>query len=121
LTNSYLIIEIESPSKRLVTTGNQLSAEVTQAEQQAAAYKTFMMHRIAEVRNHFPQFDEPDCLVVIGLEGALTAAQKSSLSDANRQRSRLKIVGFDWLLRRSKAVLNNVTHSAVEVLTIRMT
>lgn len=119
--NSYLIIEIESPAKPLITSStNQLTAEVTHAEKQVTDYRSFLMHRFQEAQSHFPDFDEPDCLVVIGMEGALTLEQSAALRDANRQRHRLKIVGFDWLLKRSTAVLNNIIQSGVDVSQLRI-
>ena len=112
--DSYLIVEIETPAKPLVTESG------TQAEKQAADYRSFLVWRFEDAKHHFPQFDEPDCLVVIGLEGRLSPGQRDSLRDANNHRHRLKIVGFDWLLRRSRAVVTNLIESAIEVSKLRM-
>ncbi len=45
---SYLIVEIETPCKTLVTNGNQLSAQVTAAEKQATDYR-HLNQRVIEV------------------------------------------------------------------------
>jgi hypothetical protein len=39
--DSYVVVEIERPSKALVTTGGHLSADVTHAEQQVTDYRTY--------------------------------------------------------------------------------
>jgi hypothetical protein len=119
--DSYIVVEIETPAKTLVTSGGQLSAEVTGAEQQATDYRTYLMQRFQDARLHFPKFDDPDCLVVIGLERDLEARQKAALRDANRHRHRLRIVGFDWLADRARTVASNITRHHVEVTPVRIT
>jgi hypothetical protein len=119
--NSYIVIEIERPSKPLVTTGGQLSADVTHAEQQATDYRSYLMQRFADARVHFPNFEDPDCLAVTGLERALDVRQKTVLRDANRNRHRLRIIGFDWLAYRARTVAANITRHHVEVVDLRVT
>jgi hypothetical protein len=119
--NSYIVIEIERPSKGLVTMGGQLSAEVTHAEQQVTSYRSYLMQRFADARVHFPNFEDPDCLVVTGLESALDVRQKEVLRDANRNRHRLRIAGFDWLSNRARTVAANITRHHVEVTNLRVT
>jgi hypothetical protein len=119
--DSYIVVEIETPAKILVTSGGQLSAEVTHAEQQATDYRTYLMQRFQDARLHFPNFDDPDCLVVIGLERDLDARQKTALRDAHRHRHRLRIVGFDWLADRARTVAGNIARHHVEVTSLRIT
>lgn len=118
--DSYTVVEIERPSKPLVTGGGQLSADVTHAEQQAADYRSYLMQHFGDAQRHFPNFDDPDCLVVIGLERTLDLRQKAALKDANRHRHRLRIVGFDWLAERAR-VAGNLTRHRVQVTGLRMT
>lgn len=110
-------MEIEKPSKPLVTLANQLSAETTQAERQGSEYKAFLMERLPEAQQHFPFLRDPDCLIVIGMESSLNGTQQKALSNANNSRLRLRIVGFDWLLDRARAILTNVTSGRIEVVT----
>jgi hypothetical protein len=53
--NSYLIVEIETPGKQLVTQAGQMSAEATHAEKQATDYRAFLDERVVEARQHFPE------------------------------------------------------------------
>ena len=117
---TYCVVEIECPSKPLVTAGGHLSADTTHAEQQATDYRYYLMQHVADARLHFPAFDEPDCLVINGLEAGLNAQQKRVLREANRTRHRVHIAGFDWLLERARTVARNVTGQRVRVQTIRM-
>jgi hypothetical protein len=79
------------------------------------------MQRVADARVHFPNFEDPDCLVVTGLERALDDRQKAALRDANRHRHRLRTVGFDWLADRARTVAANITRHHVEVVNLRVT
>lgn len=117
---TYLVVEIECPRKSLVTSSGHLSADVTHAEQQATDYRRYLIQKFPDAERHFPQFQEPDCLVVIGLERDLSSQQNRVLQDANRHRTHLRIVGFDWLLDRSRTTASNVTQSGVEIIPLRV-
>lgn len=117
---SYLVVEIECPSKALITKAGHPSAEVTHAEHQATDYRKYMLGHIANVKAVFPGFSEPDCLVVVGLEGALSKDQRAALAALNDARHRLKVVGFDWILDRAKKISENVAEHGVVVSVKRM-
>lgn len=118
---SYLVVEIECPGKLLVAGNGRLSADAAHAEQQALDYRSYLMEHVADARLHFPDFDDPDCLVVIGLEGVLEPRRKRALRDANRARHRLRIVGFDWLADRARAVSANIVSHQIAVGRLRIT
>lgn len=119
--NSYVIVEIEKPAKLLVTNNNRISAEVSEAVSQVMQYRTFLMERFSEAIKHFPHFQDPDALVVIGLERNLNEEQKKVLLMENQHRSKLKIVGFDWLKDRALAIYNNMIRNRIELNKLRMT
>jgi hypothetical protein len=119
--DTYLVVEIECPNKTLITGGAQLSAEATHAEMQVADYRTYLMKHYADALQHFPNFDEPDCLAVVGMEVGLNETQKAALRDVNRGRHRTKIVGFDWLSQRARIVADNMTRQNILVSQSRMT
>jgi hypothetical protein len=118
--NSYVVVEIERPSKALVTASGHLSADVTHAEQQVVDYRSYLIQRFGDARQHFPNFDDPDCMVVIGLEQPLDSRQRAVLRDANRHRHRLRIAGFDWLADRARTVASNITRQHIEVVNLRI-
>jgi len=117
---TFMVIEIECPAKKLVTSGGHLSAEVTHAESQAADYRRYLIKHFSEAEKHFPAFQEPDCLVIVGLERGLTTTQKQALNDANNNRNHMRIVGFDWLLDRARTIAQNVTQPTVELIALRV-
>jgi antiviral defense system Shedu protein SduA len=117
---SYLIVEIESPAKRLVTDALQTSAQVTQAVTQAMQYRSFLVDRSAETRVHFPEFRDPECLVVIGIESSLSEDQKRALALDNENRKGLRIVGFDWIAERADRILSNMISANIAVRPLRM-
>ena len=117
---SYLVVEIECPSKAMMTNAGHPSADVTHAEHQATDYHKYMMGHISNVKDVFPGFSEPDCLVVVGLEETLSKDQKAALVSLNDARHRLKVVGFDWILDRAKKISENVAEHGVVVSVTRM-
>jgi hypothetical protein len=119
--DSYLVVEIETPGKVIITGANQLSAQATQAIAQAADYRAFLVERFQTAAAHFPRFSEPDCLVVIGLESRLSLSQRAALARDNRGRSTLRVVGFDWIARRAEAVARNAIETQITVESLRMT
>lgn len=74
--DSYLIVEIECPSKKLMTVQNQLSTDAIHAEKQTMQYKEFFAERLRETRSIMPFFSDPECLIVIGMENELNDRQK---------------------------------------------
>ncbi|HET7550621.1 MAG TPA: Shedu anti-phage system protein SduA domain-containing protein [Gemmatimonadaceae bacterium] len=119
--DTYVIVEIEVPNKPLMTAGNQPSAHATHAIAQATDYRSFLMERFPTAAAHFPHFSEPECLVVIGLERTLTDEQRAALARDNRDRHRLRTVGFDWLAQRAETIAQNVIEAPVTSRSVRMT
>ena len=72
---SYLAVEIECPDKAMITKAGHPSAGVTHAEHQATDYRKYLMRHNGNVKDVFPGLSEPDCLVVVGLEGTLSKGQ----------------------------------------------
>lgn len=115
--DSYLVVEIECPGKRLMTKGAQLSGEATHAEKQAVEYESFLSERVQEARTHFPKYRRADCLVIIGTEASLDQAQSEALERANQRRQNVRIAGFDWLEARARKLIENVSHGSIDVIT----
>ncbi len=108
--DSYIVVEIETPAKRLVTKSGQISAEVSHAVQQVLGYQKYLRSRFAEASVLFPKFSDPSGLVVIGQESSLDSQQVEALHMENESRADIKIVGFDTLADTARAVTNNVIH-----------
>ena len=65
----------------LVTGSGQLSAPVTHAEQHVTSCRSYLMCRFADAIAYFPNFDEPECVVVIWLERDLNPRSTEALRD----------------------------------------
>lgn len=115
IDGSYLIVEIECPSKKIVTQRGLISAQTNHALTQVLEYKDFLCKRMGQVDSYFPGFIEPECLVVIGNQASLTDNQKSLLMRENEIRHNVRIVGFDWLQNRAEAVIANSSGHACEM------
>lgn len=118
--DSYLAIEIECPAKALMTKLGNLSAKASHAERQATDYRTYLTQNFKEAEKHFPGFQEPDCLAVCGLEQVLSGRQMRALRELHHSRHRTRIVGFDWLAWRARAVADNIIRSPIAVTRARL-
>lgn len=120
---TYVVVEIETPGKLLMTSGRppQCSAECTHAESQIIEYRRFLNTRLHEVRHAFPNFSHADGLVVVGLERGLSSEQREALAATNETKHGIRVVGFDWLLKRAEAVRENLIHADLEVKKLRLT
>lgn len=118
--DTYIVIEIEVPGKALVTDGLQISSQTTHAAGQVMEYRSFLMERFREATDHFPRFREPDGLVIVGLEDALSLEQRAVLRRENQHRSGLQIVGFDWIKNRAEAIMRNLIHAETPLRVLRM-
>jgi len=113
--NSYLVIEIETPGKQIVTKDGQIGAKVTQAVTQAMEYRSFLLERYQQAQSTFPSFSAPEALVIVGLEGTLSEEEHAVLRRENEHRANLKIIGFDALAKRATAIANNIVEGRVHV------
>jgi hypothetical protein len=112
--DSYLVVEIETPTKPIVLKAGGISGETRFAIDQASGYRRFLQNNIDRARLTFPGIEVRaiDALVVIGREDVLDSDQAASLANANADFHRLAIVGFDWIARRAHAVSENIIRSS---------
>ncbi len=108
--NRYLVVEIETPDKILVTKQRQLSADTTHAISQVLGYQEYLRTHLDAATETFPGFTTAAGLVVIGCESQLSDDQKAVLRSENQSRPNITIVGFDVLSNTAKAVTENVVH-----------
>lgn len=113
--NSYLVIEIETPGKPIVTKDGQIGAKVTQAVTQAMEYRSFLLERYQQAQSTFPNFSAPEALVIVGLERQLSDEERAVLRRENEHRANLKIIGFDAIAERATAIANNIVEGLVHV------
>ena len=108
--NSYVVVEIETPAKSLVTRQGQLAADTTHAINQVLQYMEYLRTHLTAASGAFPQFTTSTGLVVIGRESSLNSKQKEVLRVENQSRHDIRIVGFDTLAVAARAITDNVMH-----------
>lgn len=113
--NSFVVVEIETPKKALITKDCQMSAKVTQAVTQAMEYRSFLIERFHQACTTFPGFNSPEALVIVGMETSLAPEERAALRRENEHRAHLRIVGFDALAERAKAISTNIVEGRVTV------
>lgn len=118
--DTYLVVEIECPSKLLVTATGQLSADSSHAVNQVLDYADRLVQRQELIASVFPRFRAPDCLVVNGLELPLSSQQTRMLTLENAHRRGVRICGFDWLASRARAIMKGYVAHRVLVSKARL-
>ena len=113
--DTYVVVEIECPSKSLITkSSRQPTEEVIHAITQVTEYEGYLMRKYSDLAVHFPAWSPPDLLVVCGLERDLDDTRRDILRNYNR-RAGARVVGFDWLANRARTVSRNFLRGAVSV------
>jgi hypothetical protein len=107
--DTYLVVEIETPAKRLMNQNGSLSREAKHAMTQVRDYVHALIGDLVTTRNYFPHFRSPDGLAVVGTEAALNDKLREKLAMENSTFATSRIVGFDWLVSRARALLKNIT------------
>lgn len=114
MDDSYLVVEIEKPSDMILTRTGNLSAKATHAVRQALEYREWLLSNMLYAKQRFPGIWRPTCLVIVGLESSLDETQIARLRQENESRQGiLKIVGFDWLLRRAETIIDNIINRGI--------
>ena len=108
--DGYVIVEIETPAKPIVTRQGQLSADTTHAISQVLQYADYLRTHLVSAATTFPQFRSPSGMVVIGRESSLDSSKRKVLLVENQSRSNIRIVGFDALADSARKVMDNVIH-----------
>ena len=106
--NTYLVVEIETSEKRLITSGGHLSSDASHAVAQVLDYIDYVVQHLSESQKYFPHIRNPEGLVVVGLEQGLSLEQQRRLVLENHARPGVRIVGFDWIADRAEAIAHNV-------------
>ena len=118
--NTYIIVEIETPAKLLVTATRKISANTTHAINQVLEYIEYLTKRSADAAKVFPNFSTPEGLIVIGREDSLTTEQRAVLCRENESRKNIRIMGFDALAARAHRITQNVIEAPILVDSVRL-
>ena len=112
--NTYVVVEIEAPSKMLVTRKNAIAATASTAISQVNEYLRFI-RQLQNVQIHFPRLDDVRGLAVVGLQSDLDDSRMQALRNHNAGNHALRVVGFDWLADRARAVQENSIRAGIPV------
>lgn len=106
IDGTLLVVEIETPAKKLLIKNGNWSAPANHAIGQVEDYLAAFGRGNADPA----EMDErrhADGLAVVGLERALSHKQQRRLVVRSRARG-VRVVGFDWLAQRARQILENV-------------
>ena len=108
LDDSYLVVEIETPGKRLLTNDGQWAGDARHAQQQVQDYLTNFAEG-SEGPEEMQRRRHARGLAVVGLERALSEEQRRQFARNKwHLHQNIDIVGFDWLAIRARNILKNM-------------
>jgi hypothetical protein len=115
MDDSYTVVEIEKADFQIMTKAGELSSKASHAKRQALDFRDWAINNNLYAIKRFPKIYRPFCLVIIGRESELDEMQTLRLKQENEStQGILKIVGFDWLYKRSKAIFDNIVDYGFE-------
>jgi len=110
-SNDYLLVEIESPLRKLFRKDGQQREELTHAFNQIADWRVFIEDNLRKVQEEMELVNissNPRSLIVIGRSEALTDNNRRKLATLQGQIPKLQIMTYDDLILRSKAMVENL-------------
>lgn len=112
MDGGIVVVEIETPAKRLINRNGGLSAHANEGIRQVLEYHDYLLNLRTGPFCNAPSIE---MLAVIGMESPFTAAQTRALVRENRSRQGLRIIGFDGLANRAEQLELSLGMFAVEV------
>jgi len=108
LDESYLVVEIETPGKRLLLNDGQWADDARHAQLQVENYLENFAQGV-EGPEEMQRRRHARGLAVVGLERALSDEQRQQFVQKRIYLSKsIDVVGFDWLAVRASNILKNM-------------
>ena len=110
-TGEYLLVELESPEKKLFTRRGVQSAALTQAIDQIIDWRRYIEDDLTTVQRELGLTKitpNPKSLVVIGRASTLNTGLRRKLATLSGQSPNLKILTYDDLRDQTKAAFENM-------------
>lgn len=105
---TYLLVELESPRRRIVTADGDFTAEMNHALCQVEDWQEWIENNLTTVQRYYPEITSPEGLIVIGREDG-SEAQSRRLRRRNvNMRGRIEILTYDDLLRGAESYVRSL-------------
>jgi hypothetical protein len=105
----YVLVEIEKPGLKVFTKEDQVTAEVTHAQQQVEDWINWIRDHQSVAREEIlPGVREPQGWVIIGRRSSMTESQQRALDGRNARLQDITIMTYDDLLDKARQHLENL-------------
>lgn len=105
---TYILVELERASHKILTQELVLSGPVNHAIKQTRDWDVWLEKNKAYIQNKLPGFETPSYLVVIGRGDALTEEERAYLRSYNREWKNTSILTYDDVLARFRSTIANL-------------
>lgn len=106
--DQYILVELESPKKKLFTKSGDPRSELTHAKRQVIDWLEWVKENLSYARNKLPNIKNPEALVFIGRDDELSQKDDSRLKQMNAESPNITIQTYDKLLRHNRRLINRL-------------
>lgn len=104
----YTLVEIEKPSMKILTKGNEFTAEFKHAEKQILDWDIWLQSNQDYIQRKLNGFESPNYLIIGGRSKNLDDKQKRYIRAWNRSQSNTTFSTYDDLIRQTNELLKTL-------------
>ena len=101
----YTLVEIERPSMRILTEGNEFTAEFKHAEKQILDWIIWLEQNQDYIQRRLERFESPSYLIIGGRSKDMTEEEKRYIRAWNRSQKNTEFLSYDDLLVQARELL----------------
>jgi len=104
----YTLVEIEKPSMRILTEGNEFTAEFRHAEKQILDWSIWLEQNQDYIQRKLERFESPAYLIIGGRSKYMTEEEKRYIRAWNRGQKNTEFLSYDDLLVQARELLESL-------------
>lgn len=105
---SYILVELERASHKVLTKDHTLASPVNHAIKQTRDWDMWLESNKAYIQNKLPGFETPNYIIVIGRSNNFGEKQKAYLRSYNREWKNIELITYDDLLIRFRSTIEKL-------------
>ena len=105
---TYILVELERSSHKILTKDQTLAYPVNKAIKQTREWDVWLEKNKAYIQNKLPGFETPSYMVVIGRSKDFDDEQKAYMRSYNREWRNIELLTYDDILARFRATIEKL-------------
>ena len=109
----YVVVEIEKPQSRVMTTRGDFAADFTHAIGQVLDFQGWVSSHVEYARTRMPLIETPSGMLVIGLRADLDESRQAKLRRWCANSRNIEVVTYDDLTSRARTLLSSLRRAGM--------